>query len=360
MQVQVFPDRAIVTDRNSSVVLLGRDAYQLQYRNGGSPQSPVWYVDVYFDSGTGPVDVATGVRRDIYSLDLSRVVVGKSQLSWSNSEQGAVNAIVALTPILRAGNSCCPPPNLVDMSGATCNNILNPDFGLTQTQLTECVIPNIAFCEEVFREALTPEQVACICDAPPPEPCPIEIYANDTLFETVADPCVTPNFNLPVINEASAPVGSKVGPNWVVPTAESLCSLVTSSTTEEVVTCIISSGKRDAVRCDLLGDVEPADVQAQILDCVTTPAREAIRVILSPLKFALAAFTDTSITFTVTADEAGTYGTYTQDGGSGTLTYSLNGGSFVALTGTIVLAIGDTIAVRRTNTAAAGFIRWAQ
>jgi hypothetical protein len=112
--------------------------------------------------------------------------------------------------------------------------------------------------------------------------------------------------------------------------------------------------------CSRLGAVLPANVQTQILDCVTEPSREAIRVILSPLKFALAAFTDTSITFTVTADEAGTYGTYTQDGGSGTLTYSLNGGAFVALSGSIVLAIGNTIAVRRTNTAAAGFIRWAQ
>jgi hypothetical protein len=190
---------------------------------------------------------------------------------------------------------------------------------------------------------------------PPPEPCP-PTTVNGVESET---PTIT------VIDGNDEPVGTLDPETGIVtvpacPPPETLCGLITAATSEEVVTCIISSGKRDAVRCDLLGDVEAADVQAQILDCVTTPAREAIRVILSPLKFALAAFTDTSITFTVTADEAGTYGTYTQDGGSGTLTYSLNGGAFVALSGSIVLAIGNTIAVRRTNTAAAGFIRWAQ
>lgn len=78
-----------------------------------------------------------------------------------------------------------------------------------------------------------------------------------------------------------------------------------------------------------------------------------------PLKFALAAGQDESITHTVTDDEAGAYTTYTQDGASGTLTYSLNGAAFASLTGTIALAVGNTIAVRRTVFSASGWIKWA-
>lgn len=78
-----------------------------------------------------------------------------------------------------------------------------------------------------------------------------------------------------------------------------------------------------------------------------------------PLKFALAAGDADSYTWTVTDDEAGTYATYTQDGGSGTLTYSKNGGAFAALSGSISLAVSDTIVVRRTTSTSNGWIKWA-
>lgn len=77
-----------------------------------------------------------------------------------------------------------------------------------------------------------------------------------------------------------------------------------------------------------------------------------------PLKFVWKAGDSDTVIWTVTSDEAGTYGTYTSDGGSGALTYSLNGGSFVALSGTITLAVADTIVVRRTITTSAGYSRW--
>jgi beta-glucanase (GH16 family) len=92
---------------------------------------------------------------------------------------------------------------------------------------------------------------------------------------------------------------------------------------------------------------------------VTTGTQDALKVILSPLKFAWGAGNADTLTFTVTADEAGTYNTYTQDGSSGTITYSLNGAAYASVTGTIVLAIGDTIRLRRTTPTAQGFSRWA-
>lgn len=76
------------------------------------------------------------------------------------------------------------------------------------------------------------------------------------------------------------------------------------------------------------------------------------------LKFSFSAYDQGSDLWTVTADEAGTYNAYTQDGASGTLTYSKNGGAFTALSGTITLAVGDTIQVKRTTITAAGWSRW--
>jgi hypothetical protein len=76
------------------------------------------------------------------------------------------------------------------------------------------------------------------------------------------------------------------------------------------------------------------------------------------LKFAFGQYDQGSDLWTVTTDEAGNYNAYTQDGGSGTITYSKNGGAFVALSGTITLAVGDTIQVKRTTITAAGWSRW--
>lgn len=78
----------------------------------------------------------------------------------------------------------------------------------------------------------------------------------------------------------------------------------------------------------------------------------------APMKFSFSAYDQGSDLWTVTIDEAGTYNAYTQDGASGTITYSKNGGAFTALSGTIVLAISDTIQVKRTTITAAGWSRW--
>jgi hypothetical protein len=108
------------------------------------------------------------------------------------------------------------------------------------------------------------------------------------------------------------------------------------------------------------GTVVVKNLNNTTLGSPTTPSNGSVNYTAPiPLKFALAAGDDTIITFTVTDDEAGTYGTYTQDGASGTLTYSLNGGAFAALSGAIVLAVADTIAVKRTTFTSAGFIKWA-
>lgn len=78
-----------------------------------------------------------------------------------------------------------------------------------------------------------------------------------------------------------------------------------------------------------------------------------------PLKFGWGAGDADTLVWTVTDDEAGSYAAYTSDGGSGTITHSKNGGAFAAVSGTIALAVSDTIVVRRTITTNAGYSRWA-
>jgi hypothetical protein len=53
----------------------------------------------------------------------------------------------------------------------------------------------------------------------------------------------------------------------------------------------------------------------------------------------------------------GSYTATTNDGGSGTITFSKNGGSFAAFSSPLSLVAGDTIRVRRTATTSAGFVQ---
>ena len=75
------------------------------------------------------------------------------------------------------------------------------------------------------------------------------------------------------------------------------------------------------------------------------------------VKFIWAAGDANTYLWTVTADEAGTYSTYTPTGTNGTLTYRKNGGGYAALSA-ITLAVSDTITVRRTTTTNAGSVKW--
>jgi hypothetical protein len=65
----------------------------------------------------------------------------------------------------------------------------------------------------------------------------------------------------------------------------------------------------------------------------------------------------TDIIATVTADMAGTFTATTNDGSSGTITFSKNGGSFVAFSSPLVLATTDTLAVKRTTSTALGWVK---
>jgi hypothetical protein len=66
---------------------------------------------------------------------------------------------------------------------------------------------------------------------------------------------------------------------------------------------------------------------------------------------------DTMETLTIDAESAGTFTSITDDGGSGSITLSKNGGAFAAFSSPLVLANTDTLVVKRTTTTTAGFFK---
>lgn len=64
-----------------------------------------------------------------------------------------------------------------------------------------------------------------------------------------------------------------------------------------------------------------------------------------------------TLELTINPAKAGTYSVLAQDGSSGTITFSKNGGAFGAMGAGIALADTDTIQVRRTATGALGWVR---
>jgi hypothetical protein len=66
---------------------------------------------------------------------------------------------------------------------------------------------------------------------------------------------------------------------------------------------------------------------------------------------------DTMETLTIDTESAGTFTSITDDGGSGSITLSKNGGAFAAFSSPLVLANTDTLVVKRTTTTSAGFFK---
>jgi hypothetical protein len=66
---------------------------------------------------------------------------------------------------------------------------------------------------------------------------------------------------------------------------------------------------------------------------------------------------DTMETLTIDAESAGTFTSIADDGGSGSITLSKNGGSFASFSSPLVLANTDTLVVKRTTTTSAGFFK---
>jgi len=75
------------------------------------------------------------------------------------------------------------------------------------------------------------------------------------------------------------------------------------------------------------------------------------------IKFGFLISTEETGTLTIDADNEGTFTSTSDDGSSGTITYNVNGAGFAAFSNPTALAIGNTIAAKRTTDSAAGFAK---
>lgn len=111
------------------------------------------------------------------------------------------------------------------------------------------------------------------------------------------------------------------------------------------------------------GNVSVADVDNVDSDGSTVPTPAGVAFTCTPQvkdlfsKFTFESGHDTSSLVTIDADSAGTYTSSSQDGASGTITYSKNGGAYAAFSNPTTYANGDTLAVKRTVTTALGWVK---
>jgi hypothetical protein len=76
------------------------------------------------------------------------------------------------------------------------------------------------------------------------------------------------------------------------------------------------------------------------------------------IRFTFEAGQTDSVLYTIVNNvNNGSYTATSNDGGSGTITFSINGGAFAAFSSPLALAAGDTIQVRRTTATAQGFVQ---
>jgi hypothetical protein len=66
---------------------------------------------------------------------------------------------------------------------------------------------------------------------------------------------------------------------------------------------------------------------------------------------------DTMETLTIDSDSAGTYTSISDDGSSGSITLSKNGGAFAAFSSPLALVATDTLVAKRSTSTSAGFFK---
>lgn len=143
---------------------------------------------------------------------------------------------------------------------------------------------------------------------------------------------------------------------------------ITSVPSMEDLTCtpltpINVSNFNDSYTVNTLIDLELPNISLTDSDGVVTsiPSMEAVVCTLAAkdiyLKSLFAITNDVMELITIDADNAGTYTSISDDGGSGTITIDINGAGYGAFVNPTVLAVSDYIVIKRTITTAAGYVK---
>jgi hypothetical protein len=155
--------------------------------------------------------------------------------------------------------------------------------------------------------------------------------------------------NVLVENTNGTPVGAFDGNSnsWVIPDQTIEVNTVNEG-------AIPSVGTIEIDITDGVNPVTPNDVTI-VGRKVTVEVPPQLRDIF--IKGLFKAGSDTMETLTIDSDSAGTYTSISDDGSSGSITLSKNGGAFAAFSSPLALVATDTLDVKRTVDTAAGFFK---
>ena len=123
---------------------------------------------------------------------------------------------------------------------------------------------------------------------------------------------------------------------------------------------VVVSNSNDSYSVTTSENLELPNIQFTDSNGTVTSVPSVTNIVATPqvkdifIKGIFAIGSDTMLTLTIDSDTAGTYTSITDDGSSGTITLSKNGGAFGAFLSPLVLASTDTLVVKRTVTTAIG------
>jgi hypothetical protein len=208
---------------------------------------------------------------------------------------------------------------------------------------------------------------------PPASSCPVAIITiNGVSYGSVGSGNTE---DIAVVDGSGTPVGSLVSGNWVVSSSCADATAVLKNTLGTTIstTSIASGASSNIVAPDTVITINsasfltnPSGVNPNILVKDGTGAEVGSKVgsewivptndktLIYEFNFQIST---TDIIATVTADMAGVFTATTNDGSSGTITFSKNGGSFVAFSSPLTLVATDTLAVKRTTSTALGWVK---
>jgi hypothetical protein len=218
----------------------------------------------------------------------------------------------------------------------------------------------------------------------------VDVEINGAPYDTVTAPST---LDIPVINSAATPVGTinvldvEIGDSSVAITDSAATLLhtvavVAEGTNSQVISDATVENSDASYSVNVLAEgsltlpdsqinvnsvdrgdvvsVKTIDVNTNIVPSSVGLVGNTLTITLPKEVFIKGLFksgSDTMETLTIDAESAGTFTSITDDGGSGSITLSKNGGSFAAFSNPLVLANTDTLVVKRTTTTSAGFFK---
>ena len=170
--------------------------------------------------------------------------------------------------------------------------------------------------------------------------------SNEVNGVDIAEPTVAEGTHNQVIqNSAATPVGTAANPSVI-------SDAIISNSNSSYSVSVVAQGSLTIPNITFIDSDGASSSVPSVEDITCTPQIKSVFI-----KFGFLAANGETGALTIDADNAGTFTSTADDGGSGTITYDVNGGGFATFSNPTALAIGDTIAAKRTTTTSDGYTK---